>query len=79
MFSSILAWLNGKKTIIGAVILAVTTIAAWIPGFLPFFGVGADHVVQIVGVATTVVGLLHKAYKYIFGEDVPATPPAPKV
>lgn len=70
-FTKIWDWLNGKKTIVGAIITAAAVIATYIPGLLAFFGVADVKIAAIIGVATTVVGLLHKLYKFIYGEEHP--------
>lgn len=65
------AWLNGKKTVIGAILTAIGVAVGYMPAVLAFFGVEADKIVTIVGVATTVVGVLHKIYKWIYKEEHP--------
>lgn len=71
MFQKIWDWLNGKKTIIGLVITILATIAGYLPIVLPVLGVDAVLVAKIVGIATTILGLLHKLYKWAFGEEHP--------
>lgn len=70
MFSNVWDWLNGKKTVIGAVITAVGVVAGYLPAVLAFFGVEAVHIATVVGVVTAIVGLLHKAYKWIYKEEL---------
>lgn len=71
MLTKIWDWLNGKKTVIGAVITAISVTATQLGVLLPLFGVDAVLVAKIIGIATTVVGLLHKAYKFIYKEEHP--------
>lgn len=68
-FNGIWTWLNGKKTVIGAIILALTTVAGYLPSVLDFFGVADLQIAAIVGVVTTVLGILHKLYKWLFNEE----------
>lgn len=70
MVGKIWDWLNGKKTVVGAVI----TIVAFAPEIiaqLPNFGVSPEDTARVLGIAVTVVGLLHKAYKFIYREEHP--------
>lgn len=69
--SKIWGFFNGKKTVVGALVLLVSTLAGLIPVVLPAFGVEAVLVGKIAGGALAVVGLLHKAYKYLYGEEPP--------
>lgn len=64
-------FMNGKKVIVGAIITVLGVIAGYIPVVLPFFGVDAALVVKIVGIATTVVGVAHKIYKFLYKEEHP--------
>jgi hypothetical protein len=64
-------WLDGKKTIIGAVITAISYLAAGLPTLLPGFGLEPSVVGKIVGVSLLVVGLLHKGFKLKYGSDLP--------
>lgn len=67
--SNVMQWLNGKKTVIGAVITIVAAVPALLGATLPAFGVDALHVAQYVGYSVLAVGLLHKGYKTCFGEE----------
>ena len=71
MFAKLWEFLNGKKTVVGAVITAVSVAATYLLPVLTFFGVDPAKVGVIVGVVTTVVGVLHKAYKFIYKEELP--------
>jgi VIT1/CCC1 family predicted Fe2+/Mn2+ transporter len=71
MFTKLWDWLNGKKTLIGAIITGLAYIAGALPAVLPFFGVEAVLAAKIVGIAVTVVGVAHKIYKFIYKEDHP--------
>ncbi len=69
--SGLWTWLNGKKTIFGAIITAVAFIASGLGAILPLFGLSAVTVAKVVGIALTIVGILHKIYKFIYKEDHP--------
>jgi hypothetical protein len=69
MFTKIWDFLNGKKTVVGVIITVLAAIAGYLPAVLAFFGVSAVAIAQWVGVATTVVGIAHKLYKWIYKED----------
>ena len=62
-------FMNGKKVIAGVIITVLATAAGYLPAVLVFFGVGAVQIAQYVGIATTVVGIAHKIYKFIYKED----------
>jgi hypothetical protein len=64
-------FLNGKKLIAGAILTALTVLAGYLPAVLAFFGVDAVQVAQYVGIATMVVGVAHKIYKFLYKEDHP--------
>lgn len=79
-------FLNGKKTVIGAILFALTGVASFlttqIPALQDLFNqlLGPDHVAQVGVVAAFLtqafiyVGLIHKAWKSFFGlPDDPAT------
>lgn len=73
MLSKIWAKLNGWKTIIGVAI----TVIAYVVGGIPLVAglcttaVCAATVAKAAGIGLTIVGLLHKAYKFIYREDHP--------
>lgn len=67
--SKLWAFLDGKKTAFGLLITAASGLAAAIPAVLALFGVDAVQIAAVVGVATTILGLLHKAYKYVYKEE----------
>jgi hypothetical protein len=71
MLTKIWDFMNGKKTIVGAVITAVSVGATYLPAVLAFFGVDAVKIATYVGISTTVVGVAHKIYKFIYKEDHP--------
>jgi VIT1/CCC1 family predicted Fe2+/Mn2+ transporter len=60
-------WLSGKKTTVGAIITIIAYLAGVIPLLAPF--VPADKLVEAVGISTMIIGLLHRLYKYIYGEE----------
>jgi hypothetical protein len=62
-------FLNGKKTIIGAAITVLAIIAGALPVVLAAVGVDAILVAKVVGIATTVVGVAHKLYKFLYKEE----------
>jgi hypothetical protein len=64
-------YLSGKKTVIGVVITVLATIAGVLPPILQVVGVDAVLAAKVIGIATTVVGLAHKVYKFIYKEDHP--------
>jgi hypothetical protein len=64
-------FMNGKKVVVGAIITFLTVVAGYLPAVLAFFGIGAVQVAQYVGIATTVVGIAHKIYKFIYKEEHP--------
>lgn len=69
MITQIWDWLNGKKLAIGAAITALSWAAVNAATLLPAFGVSTARVTMIVGVLTTVVGVAHKLYKFIYKEE----------
>jgi VIT1/CCC1 family predicted Fe2+/Mn2+ transporter len=71
MIGKIWDWLNGKKTIIGAIITALAFVAGALPAVLTAFGVSAVLVAKVVGISTTVVGIAHRIYKWLYKEDHP--------
>ena len=64
-------WFNGRKTIIGAVITILSTLAGVLPVVLAAVGASAVLTAKVVGIATMVVGVAHKIYKFIYKEDHP--------
>lgn len=71
MFTKIWDWLNGKKTLIGAIITALAAIAGALPVVLAAVGVNAVLIAKVVGIATMVVGIAHKVYKFLYKEEHP--------
>lgn len=62
-------FLNGKKTVAGLIITVLAYILSMEPVILPVFGVSAVLVAKIVGITTTVVGVAHKIYKFLYKEE----------
>lgn len=64
-------FLNGKKTIVGAFITVVAYLVAGIPlaAALCTTTVCATTVAKVAGVGLTVVGVLHKIYKFLYKEE----------
>jgi hypothetical protein len=56
-------WLNGKKTVLGAVATFILVVADQLGTLLPLLGVQGAVIAKILSVATLVVGLIHKAIK----------------
>jgi hypothetical protein len=67
MLTKVWTFLNGKKTVIGAVI----TLVAYVVGGLPLLAafLPAVTVAKVVGVGVFVVGALHKVYKFVYREE----------
>ncbi len=70
MLGKIWTFLNGKKLVIGSVITVVASIVATLPVILPLVVSDANTVAHAVGVGVTVLGLLHKVYKFIYKEEL---------
>lgn len=68
---SIWTKLNGYKTLFGAIITAVAYLVAGLPVILPVFGLEAVLVAKVAGIGLTVVGILHKVYKFLYKEEHP--------
>ena len=60
--AKILAFLNGKKALIGATLIALPALLTSLQDFLTAVGVSGG--VKYVGVAFLVVGYVHKALKF---------------
>lgn len=67
-FAKVWGWLNGKKTVIGALITVLSAIVAFVGVALPAFGVDAVLVAQVTGFIVSVIGLLHKLAKALGAE-----------
>lgn len=63
------AFMNGKKTVVGAVLTALTVAVGYMPAVLAFLGISAVQIAQYVGIGTTIVGIAHKVYKFIYKEE----------
>jgi len=70
VFGKFWTWVSGKKVVIGALISVLTEIVNNLPVILPVFVKDANEVTRIFGIALTVVGLAHKAYKYAYNEEL---------
>lgn len=66
------AFMNGKKTLVGAIIATVAYLAGAAGVLLPLYEVDAVVVGKVVGSLTFALGLLHKFYKFFYGEEPPA-------
>ena len=58
-------WLNGKKTLLGAILLGVPVVWEALTPILTASGVTEAKVVAVAGVIATVVGLGHKLLKFL--------------
>lgn len=67
------AWtfMNGKKTIVGAVITLFAYLVAGVPlvAALCTTAVCATTVAKVGGIGLTVLGILHKLYKFFYREE----------
>jgi len=62
-------FMNGKKTVVGLIITALGFAAGFVPALLAALGVGAVTVVKVTGILTTVLGVAHKIYKFVYNEE----------
>jgi hypothetical protein len=70
MLNKIWKFMNGKKVVVGA-ILTLISLLPQVAALLPVFGVEPQVAIGIAGGLTTLIGLLHKAYKFIYKEEHP--------
>ena len=65
------AFMNGKKTVVGALITVVAYLVGGIPlvAALCTTAVCAATVVKAGGIGLTIVGILHKLYKFLYHEN----------
>ena len=70
MLSKFWEWANGKKTLVGGIVTLIA-FAPQIAATLTSFGVDPDLTLKIVGGATVAVGVAHKVYKSLYGEEHP--------
>ncbi len=66
-------FMNGKKTIVGAVITVVAYLAGGVPliAALCTTAVCVATVAKVGGIGLTLVGILHKVYKFVYREEHP--------
>lgn len=68
MLNKVWAYLNGKKLLIGAILTVISLVgeqlAVLLPALLP-----PATALKYAGVATAIVGILHKIYKFIYKEE----------
>jgi len=62
-------FMNGKKVVVGIILTVLGVTTGYLAPTLTFFNVDPALVVKVVGIATTVVGVGHKVYKFIYKED----------
>jgi len=65
LIKGVWAFLNGRKTAIGAALQLVADVAPLILPALPAFGVPAATVVAITAKSAIVLGLAHKLLKWL--------------
>ena len=65
LIKGVWAFLNGKKTAIGAALQLVADVAPLILPVLPVLGVPAATVVAITAKSTIAIGLAHKLLKWL--------------
>lgn len=70
MIGKVWAYLNGKKTLVGAVIVILSTVADQLSVILPALLEPAEAA-KYIGIATTVLGVAHKLYKFVYKTDAP--------
>ena len=59
----ILGWLNGRKMALGLLLTFLSATAVQLPPVLEAFGFDSLKVAYYVGMATTIIGALHKVIK----------------
>jgi len=74
MFGRIWSFLNGKKTAIGAALIAAPILITQGSALATSFGVDGTKAAQYAGAAIAAVGLGHRLYKLVYGSE----PEAPK-
>jgi hypothetical protein len=62
--------LTGYKTIVGLVITLLAFLSQWVPDVMSAAQVDPTLVAKVVGGFVSVLGLLHKAYRLLYGEEV---------
>ena len=70
MIGKIWQWLDGKKTVIGAILVIVGTVGEQASILLPALFEPAQAL-EYIGYVKLVVGALHKVYKFIYKTDAP--------
>lgn len=68
-------WLNGKKTLIGVILLSIPVIWEGVAQILAAGGMGPEQVAAIGGVILAVVGIAHKILKALGVASRPAEIP----
>lgn len=68
MFGKVWTYLNGKKTLIGAILTVLGMIGDQLAVLLPVL-IGPAKAVQYIGISTAVIGALHKLYKFVYKEE----------
>jgi len=71
MVMKVWAWLNGKKLALSGALFLMQQLLLILPATLAAFSVPAAQATQITAIAFAVVGMVHKAWKWIYHEDHP--------
>ena len=70
MVGKVWEWLSGKKLVVGSLISVLSDIVTVLPVLLPVVIKDANTVVHVIGFSVTAIGLAHKAYKYLYHEEL---------
>lgn len=68
MLSGLWKWLDGNKTVFGAALDLLTSIAIALPQILPAFGLEVAVIANVTSKLTIAIGLGHKLYKWYYKE-----------
>ena len=63
------AYLNGKKTVIGAALVAAPVVIAKGVAIATSLGLNPEKIATWTGAAIAVVGIAHKLYKAVYGSE----------
>jgi hypothetical protein len=69
--SSFWTFMNGKKTVVGLTITALAWLSTFVPAVMAALGSQPSQIAAVTGVLITVVGIVHKIYKFIYKEEHP--------
>lgn len=68
MLSGLWKWLDGNKTVFGAALDLLTSIAIALPQILPAFGLEVAVIANVTSKLAMAIGLGHKLYKWYYKE-----------